>query len=105
MKARASQIIWVVDHLHDLEADFRVFYRIEDIYAMPSAQFLQFAWRVGAYQGAVAAQMERRAEKIKARPTVPKTGPTTLSRETRGSGEVVAVETNTSYLHDLLPKE
>lgn len=47
--------MWVLDHLADLEADFLVFYRIEDIESLTGPRFLSLALRVFAYQGVMAA--------------------------------------------------
>jgi len=47
--------MWILDHLDDLDADFRVFYRIDDIEALSGPQFLALALRVFAYQGVMAA--------------------------------------------------
>lgn len=55
--------MWVIDHLDDLEADFRVFYRIDDFETLSGPQFFKLAYRVAAYSGVmaarVAAEMER----------------------------------------------
>lgn len=47
--------MWVLDHLPDLEADFLVFYRVEDIESLTGPRFLSLALRVFAYQGVMAA--------------------------------------------------
>jgi hypothetical protein len=47
--------MWVLDHLADLEADFLVFYRVEDIESLTGPRFLSLAMRVFAYQGVMAA--------------------------------------------------
>jgi hypothetical protein len=55
-----------LDHLDDLECDFQVFFRISNMYDLPSQEFLKKATRMGAYSGAVgariAAQQHREAE-------------------------------------------
>ncbi|HEY3689649.1 MAG TPA: hypothetical protein VGL46_05025 [Pseudonocardiaceae bacterium] len=48
--------MWVLDHLADLEADFLVFYRIDDIGELTGPRFLSLAIRVFAYQGVMAAR-------------------------------------------------
>lgn len=48
--------MWVLDHLADLEADFLVFYRIDDIEDITGPRFLSLAMRVFAYQGVMAAR-------------------------------------------------
>jgi hypothetical protein len=46
----------VLDHLDDLDADFRVFYRIDDIEQLSGPRFLALALRVFAYQGVMASR-------------------------------------------------
>jgi hypothetical protein len=48
--------MWVLDYIADLEADFLVFYRIEDIESLTGPRFLSLAMRVFAYQGVMAAR-------------------------------------------------
>lgn len=49
----------MLDHLDDLEADFLVFYGMEplDILSISGPRFFALAYRVGAYDGALAARM------------------------------------------------
>jgi hypothetical protein len=54
--------MWVLDHMADLEADFLVFYRIEDIEALTGPRFLSLALRVFAYQGVMAARVMEQQE-------------------------------------------
>lgn len=42
--------------MDDLDADFRVFYRVDDMAALPAPRFLALALRVFAYQGVMAAR-------------------------------------------------
>jgi hypothetical protein len=49
--------MWVLDHMDDLDADFRVFYRIDDIEDLSGPRFLALALRVFAYQGVMAARV------------------------------------------------
>lgn len=51
-----------MDHLDDLDADFRVFYRIDDMGSVPGPRFLALAMRVFAYQGVMAARAAERQE-------------------------------------------
>ena len=55
--------MWVLDHLPDLEADFLVFYRVEDIEALSGPRFLSLALRVFAYQGVMAARVMEQQER------------------------------------------
>lgn len=47
--------MWVLDYLDDLDADFRVFYRIDDIEQLSGPKFFALALRTFAYQGVMAA--------------------------------------------------
>lgn len=47
----------MLDYLDDLDADFRVFYRCDDIESLSGPRFLALAVRVFAYQGVMAARM------------------------------------------------
>lgn len=58
-----SEILWVTEHLRDLEADFLVFYRIADLTQIPSAQFFALALRTPAYSGVMAARMAQERSK------------------------------------------
>lgn len=54
----------MLDHLDDLESDFSVFHRVDDIYAMDSRRFFRLAERIFAYQGvcALKAQADEAAQ-------------------------------------------
>jgi hypothetical protein len=56
-------VFWVLEHLADLEADFRAFYRMdpEDILSMSGPRFFALAHRVGAYDGVMAARLAEAA--------------------------------------------
>lgn len=62
MLRRALHIGWVINYLEDLEADFRVFYRVDDFDEIDGPKFFRLAMRVGAYQGAIAARMAEERE-------------------------------------------
>lgn len=47
-----------MDHVEDLQADFRVHYRIDNIFNMESASFFSLALRVFAYKGVMRARAE-----------------------------------------------
>lgn len=53
----------MLDHLDDLDADFRVFYRVDDMEALPGPRFLALAVRVFAYQGVMAARATAQQDK------------------------------------------
>lgn len=98
------EIMWVLDHLDDLETDFRVFYRIDDFEQIPSTQFLKYAYRVSAYNGVVAAKMMQQQEKQESS-SAPVGKRTHLSMEAARIGDIERVEsTKPSYVHELLAK-
>jgi hypothetical protein len=56
MTERAGQLVWLLDHLDDLDADFRVFYRItgigEEIFGdLSGPRFFALAFRTIHYRG------------------------------------------------------
>lgn len=53
----------MLDHLDDLDADFRVFYRIDDIEQLDSIRFFRLAYRVTAYEGVMALLMRDEQER------------------------------------------
>lgn len=100
---------WVSEHLRDLEADFRVFYRIDDIYEMPSAQFFSFAHRVAAYDGVVTAravaEQEKAGKTSQGTTRTPVVARTHFTQEALNAGTVTRSDsTERSYIHDLLAK-
>lgn len=46
--------------LEDLRSDFSVFHRVDDFEALPGPRFFSLAWRIGAYDGVVAARRAHR---------------------------------------------
>jgi hypothetical protein len=56
-------VIWVLDHLEDIESDFSVFHRIDDPWSMPGPKFFRFALRLPAYAGVMAARVMAEQEK------------------------------------------
>ncbi len=58
-----SQVLWILDHLADLDADFRVFYRMswrEAVATLTGPELMALAWRVTVYQGVMAARIAAR---------------------------------------------
>jgi hypothetical protein len=55
---RLKEVIWVLDHLDDIESDLSVFHRIDNMYDMPPVRFFRFALRLVAYNGIVRARVE-----------------------------------------------
>lgn len=86
-------MIWVPDHLDDVEADFRAFYGLtpEQIVTMTGPHFLALVWRLGAYQGVVAARMReesapRATGGIKGADTVVESTPAALAADPAFAG-------------------
>lgn len=52
----------MTEYLADLEADFRVFYRVEEMFEMGSARFLRFAERTPYYKGVMRRRVEAEQE-------------------------------------------
>jgi hypothetical protein len=63
---RVLGVMWVLDHLDDLESDFSVFHRVDDMYAMPAPRFFRLAERIAAYEGVMTARI--RAEQAQEQP-------------------------------------
>lgn len=64
--------MWVLDHMDDLESDFSVFHRVEDITALDGPRFFRLAHRIFAYAGVMAARL---AEQEKDRSPAPAARP------------------------------
>lgn len=47
-------MIWVVDHLEDIESDFSAFHRVDDPLSLPGPEFFRKAIRLSAYSGVMA---------------------------------------------------
>lgn len=52
----------MIDHLADLESDFAVLHRVDDIYQLDGPQFMRKAWRMSAYQGVMRMRLEAQAQ-------------------------------------------
>jgi hypothetical protein len=56
---RVEQVLWVLDHEADLDADFLAIYGIDlDVYDMDGPRYLALAHRLPAYQGVMAARVD-----------------------------------------------
>jgi hypothetical protein len=44
--------------MHDLESDFSVFHRVDNIWDMPAPKFFRMAFRIAAYDGMLARRIE-----------------------------------------------
>lgn len=63
------EVVWVLDHLDDLDADFLRFYRIDITQddTVDPPRFFKLAYRLPAYQGVMAARVEAQREEAKTR--------------------------------------
>lgn len=60
---RLEQVLWVLDHADDLDADFLAIYGIDlDTYDMDGPRYLALAHRLPAYQGVMAARVDEERE-------------------------------------------
>lgn len=82
-EARFDEVSWVLDYLDDLESDFSVLHRVDDMYGIPGPRFLRLAVRLPAYDGL----MRARAESLMAATEVEDAPPVSRS-EPAGSGGV-----------------
>lgn len=88
---RLDQIMWVLDHEDDLDADFLAIYRIDlEQVDISARRYFALAHRLTAYQGVMAARVE--AEREEQRPA-PSTTPTRTSSTPApaGRGDVTEV--------------
>lgn len=67
---------WVLDYMADLESDFSVFHRVEDIHSLDGPRFFRLALRLFAYDGVLTKRLQ--AEQEKRGPSLP--APTPPSR-------------------------
>lgn len=97
------EVLWVLDHLRDLEADFLRFYRIVDMFEMDSRRFFALAFRTLAYDGVMTARYLEERERNKHAPAQPESQP----RRLREAGaEVVSVRSpQRSYIHERLKSQ
>lgn len=49
-------MVWILDHLEDIRADLRVFFRVDDYLELDGPTFFAWAIRCGAYNGVMAAR-------------------------------------------------
>ncbi|GAA0705395.1 hypothetical protein GCM10010193_70580 [Kitasatospora atroaurantiaca] len=85
-----AQVGWVLDHLDDLHADFRVFYGI-DLDAEPELsgpRFFSYAQRVAVYGGVIAARIEEAREEQQ--PAAPVARPAVQQQSDRQHVELAA---------------
>lgn len=52
-----AQLLWVLDHLDDIESDLSAIHRVDDMHDLPARRFFLLAERLPAYQGALQARL------------------------------------------------
>jgi hypothetical protein len=92
MTERMMQVQWTLDHLDDLESDFAVIYRVDDIMSMHSAEFFRKAQRLGSYQGVMAAIASKDSTASTTRQSGPRTG-VVSARDVKGVVQVDNLDT------------
>lgn len=61
---RVGELLWVLDHLVDLESDFSAIHGIRNPYEeLSGPQYFQMSSRMAAYRGVMRLRMEAEAEK------------------------------------------
>lgn len=83
---RTEQVAWIPFYLDDIDADFRVFYRIDGVAdgrfgGLDAARFVQLAERLPAYRGALRARAEAELAELDRAPGRP-----APARAAHGSG-------------------
>ena len=101
----------MLNHLDDLEADFRAIYHEEKMMELPSATFFALAERTFAYPGVLRARLRDQEARSGAKPTTQtpraQAGPAGQRWNLRQrGGEAVSVPSQkVSYLHEKLKKK
>lgn len=83
----------MLDHLDDLESDFLVFYKIDNMYELQAEKFFRLAYRVSAYEGVMKMRVQQLANRAPA-PTqlhpAQKTGRPPRPHEMNGEGTPIS---------------
>lgn len=67
-----GEVLWVLDHQADLDADFLAVYGIDlDTYPMRGDRYMALAYRLPAYQGVMAGRQAAEKEQREAAPEAP----------------------------------
>jgi hypothetical protein len=86
---RLAQIMWVLDHQADIDADFLAIYGI-DLYEqeVPAPRYFALACRLTAYQGVMAARREAEADDARPASNTPTRTSSTAPPTRQGDSEV-----------------
>lgn len=89
---RLAQVIWVLDHQADIDADFLAIYHIDLLEQEISApRYLALAHRLTAYQGVMAARVEEEREDRPAPSSTATRTSSTAQPSRQGAGDVSEV--------------
>jgi hypothetical protein len=89
---RLAQVIWVLDHEADIDADFLAIYGIDLLEQEVSGpRYLALAHRLTAYQGVMAARVEEEREDRPAPSSTPTRTSSTAPPSRQGAGESTEV--------------
>lgn len=85
---RVEELLWILDHLDDLDADFLAIYRIDlERDEITARRYFALAQRLPAYQGVMAARLdEQREEQPSSTPT--RTSSTPMPAQGDGTTEL-----------------
>ncbi|WP_406444567.1 hypothetical protein OHB14_36770 [Streptomyces sp. NBC_01613] len=89
---RVEELLWVLDHLEDLDADFLAIYGIDLEHVEISARrYFALAFRLTAYMGVMAARTEEAQEQRRPASSTPTRTSTTAAPTQRGDSETTEV--------------
>jgi hypothetical protein len=90
---RVEELLWVLDHQDDLDADFLAIYGIdlEQDDAISARRYFALAQRLPAYQGVLAARIDEERERQEPTRTTPTRTSTQAAPARRGSSESTEV--------------
>lgn len=90
---RVEELVWVLDHEADLDADFLAIYGIdlEQADALTAPRYFALAHRLTAYQGVMAARVEEEREQQQPASSSTPTRTSSTPAAERGGGEAVEV--------------
>jgi len=76
LSARLPEVMWVLDHQRDLDADFLACYGIDlEVDEISAARYLALAHRVSAYSGVMSARREEEEQHSGSGPAAPASRP------------------------------
>jgi hypothetical protein len=88
---RVGQVMWVLAHEADIDADFLAIYGIDlEQVDLTGPRYFALAYRLTAYQGVMAARVDEEQDRPQARSTPTRTS-TTAAPEGRGTSEATEV--------------